>query len=204
VSPRRAYVVALGLLLLGAVVVLVSAGRGWGTAEVAEASGSAARTLHARGGDVSGALPALGLLALAGVLAVIATRGQARRAVGVLLLVTGLGVVVLAATGDLGAALDRAARTAAGVTSARATEPSANAWRWVCAAGGLLVAAAGALAVVRSAPWPALGARYDRARTPRSLDPWSALDQGIDPTVDPTGASGPDRMPEPGKREEQA
>jgi uncharacterized membrane protein (TIGR02234 family) len=217
VSARRPYVAGLGLLLLGAVVVLVSAGRTWGTAEVAGTVGStAASTLSVRGSDVSGGLPAFGLLALAGVLAVVATRGWARRAVGVLLVLTGLTVVLLAARGDLGAALDRAARAAAGVTSARASDPSPNAWRWVCLVGGLLIGAAGGLTVVASAGWPALGARYDRggARTPRPLDAWSALDRGIDPTVDPivephrpetdrpeTGGPGAGTMARPGNDE---
>jgi uncharacterized membrane protein (TIGR02234 family) len=205
VSQRRAYVGALALLLLGAVVVLGSVGRGWATAQVAGASGASV-TVRAQGSDVAGALHALGLLALAGVLAVVATRGHARRALGALLALAGLTVALVAATGDVGAALDRAARTAAGISSAQATDAAANAWRWVCVVGGLLVAASGVLTLLRGGRWPALGARYERgaARTPRPLDAWSALDQGIDPTVDPTPASDPGRMREPGKRGEQA
>jgi uncharacterized membrane protein (TIGR02234 family) len=206
VNPRRAYITALGLLAFGAVIVLTAAGRRWGSAEVAEGSGStAARRLYASGSDVSGGLPALALLALAGVLAVVATRGVARRGVGVVLVLVGVLVIVLAATGDLSGALDAAARTASGVSSARAGDASATPWRWVCVFGGLLVTAAGALAGVRSSGWPALGARYERGtpRTARPLDAWSALDRGIDPTEDPTDTmSAPEDNPS-GAREER-
>ena len=186
-SPRRSYLASLGLLLLGAVVVLVSAGRVWGSAEVAGSTGStAAGGLDVTGADVSGAFPALGLLALAGVLAVVATRGVVRRVVGGFLCLVGVTVTVLAVVTDVDAALDHAARVASGVSSAQATHESTSAWPWLCAIGGLLVAVAGALTALRSAAWPALGGRYERAgaRTDRSLDAWAALDQGIDPTAD--------------------
>ena len=151
-SPRRSYLAALGLLLLGAVVVLVSAGRVWGSAEVAGSTGStAAGGLDVSGADVSGAFPALGLLALAGVLAVVATRGVVRRVVGGFLCLVGVTVTVLAVVTDVDAALDHAARVASGVSSAQATHESTSAWPWLCAVGGLLVAVAGALTALRSA-----------------------------------------------------
>jgi uncharacterized membrane protein (TIGR02234 family) len=196
VTPRRSYLAALGLLLLGAVVVLVSAGRVWGSADVAGAAGStAAGDLHVTGADVSGAFPALGLVALAGVLAVVAARGVVRRVVGGFLCLVGVTVAVLAVVTDVDAALDHAARVAAGVSSAQATHESTSAWPWICALGGLLVAVAGALTALRSADWPALGGRYERAGagTGRPLDTWAALDQGIDPTADPDSAD-PGRM----------
>jgi uncharacterized membrane protein (TIGR02234 family) len=193
VTARRSYLATLGLLLLGAVAILVSAGRVWGRAQVAGSTGStAAGGLDVTGADVSGAVPALGLLALAGVLAVVATRGVVRRAVGGFLCLVGLTVTGLAVVTDVDAALDHAARVAAGVSSAQATHESTSAWPWVCAIGGLLVAIAGLLTALRSAGWPSLGGRYERAGAPdgRPLDTWAALDQGIDPTIDP------DRMPE--------
>jgi uncharacterized membrane protein (TIGR02234 family) len=188
-------------LALGGLIVIVSAGRGWGTATMADVAGAkAGRALRVNGTDVSGGLSALGLLSLAGVLAVLATRGPVRRAVAVVLALVGVSVVALAVTGDVRAALDKAARTAGGVSTARADGVSTSAWPWVCALGGACIVAAAGLVVVRGRQWPSLGARYERgaARTPRVLDPWSALDRGIDPTLDPAGDAttdaGPDKM----------
>ena len=166
-TARRSYLGALGLLLLGAVVILVSAGRVWASASVAVTTGStAAGGLDVTGADVSAGIPALGLLALAGVLAVVATRGPARRVVGGFLCLVGLTVTVLAVVSDVDAALDHAARVAAGVSSAQAIHGSTSAWPWLCAVGGLLVAGAGALTALRSAGWPALGGRYERRGAP--------------------------------------
>jgi hypothetical protein len=100
-----------------------------------------------------GGLGSLGLLALAGVAGLLATRGPFRRVVGGVLAVAGL---VAGAVG----------------------------WVGVGVLGGALVIAAGVLAVVSSASWPALGARYaDPAGRHGAPDPWTALDQGDDPTV---------------------
>lgn len=194
-SPRRQYALALGLLLLGALLVLVAAGRPWASAEVATTTGStAARTLRVHGSDVSGALPALAVLALAGIAGVVATRGRVRQAVGVLLVLAGAGVVVVTLTSSLGAALDEAARTASGVTSARASDASTTAWRWAALLGGVLVATAGALTVAGGRRWPALGGRYERRVDP-ALDAWAALDRGIDPTLDVPGTMPPSGTP---------
>jgi LPXTG-motif cell wall-anchored protein len=108
-------------------------------------------------------LPALGLVALAGAGALLATRGLVRAAVGVLLLLCGFGLVAGAA-----------ARLPAG-------------WPVATALGGLLVAGAGGLTLARGRRWPGLGTRYDRpagaARAPETgTELWDALDRGDDPT----------------------
>jgi hypothetical protein len=112
-------------------------------------------------------LPALGLVALAGAGAVLATRGPLRAAVGVLLGLCGLGLA--------GGALTR---LAAGASPG---------WPLATVLGGLAVAAAGVLTVARGRDWPGMGARYDRParrggaqQTETQL--WDALDRGDDPT----------------------
>jgi hypothetical protein len=63
-----------------------------------------------------------------------------------------------------------------------------NAWWIPSLAGGVLLAAAGLLTVVRGRRWPGMSARYDRPGTappPAGDDPasmWKALDRGDDPT----------------------
>jgi hypothetical protein len=114
-------------------------------------------------------------LTLAAVLGIVATRGPARRVVGALLVLAGLGSVVAAL---------------APVASSGSVEA-------LGAVGGVLVMLGGAWTLARGATWPAMGARYDGARpasrSPRPLSAWEAQDRGLDPTLDPT----PDPTPNP-------
>jgi hypothetical protein len=143
------------------------------------------------GGALLPWLPPLALVGLAGAGALIATRGGVRRALGVLLLLLGLG---LAAGGGYGVA-------GAGVSGSRV------AWPVLCALGGLLLAAGGVSTLLRGHRWPGMSARYERPI--RGADPhlthsgdrptagippkkagggsvtstqaWDALDRGEDP-----------------------
>jgi hypothetical protein len=115
-------------------------------------------------------LPTIALVALAGAGALLASRGLARTAVGVLLVACGGG---LAVTGGIAA------------TSAP------RVWPLVCVLGGSLITAGGAVAAVRGRSWPGLGASYEHAATPlpatdvdgpAAVQAWDALDRGDDPT----------------------
>jgi uncharacterized membrane protein (TIGR02234 family) len=195
VSPRRKYALALGLIVLGAVLVLVSSGRTWATGQVTTAGGStASATLRVTGSDAAGGLVGLALLAAAGIAALVATRGRLRRIVAVVIILTGVSVVLNAVFSGLTRVLDEAARKSAGVTSAHATAVQTTIAPWVCVLGGLLIVAGGVLALRHGGEWPSMGARYERA--PSTMDPWAALDQGLDPTLDrePPGGSPPDTM----------
>jgi hypothetical protein len=107
-------------------------------------------------------LPALALVALAGAGALLATRGPVRAAVGVLLMLSGCGLV------------------------AGAVARAAPGWPLVAALGGLLIAGAGAVALARGRSWPGMGTRYDRparaSRPESAVELWDALDRGDDPT----------------------
>jgi hypothetical protein len=94
------------------------------------------------------------LVALAGVVGVLATRTWGRVPVGVALAVVGLAAMRVAGS------------------------------RYVAAAGGVVLAATGVLVVRRGPGWGALGAKYDAptGRPPTDADLWSALDRGDDPT----------------------
>jgi len=126
------------------------------------------------GGSLLPALPAMGLVMLAGAGALFATRGMARRAVGALVLVAGVVAAILAAVSLL----------RAGVTPV---------WPVLAFVGAALAVAAGGFTIVRGASWPALGRRYDRPARPvhsgqaaapagNDRDLWDALDRGEDPT----------------------
>jgi hypothetical protein len=165
-------VVSRGRALGGVCVALgVAAGLLWG----ASAAGRAPDGTTAPPG-----LTGLALVAAAGIAAVVATSGVARRVVGVLLGVAGLVVVVVAAIGV-----------------ASATPPGGP---LLALGGGLLLAAAGAFTVVREPRLARLGARYAAAGSRGApADPdraaWMALDEGRDPTDDPPPTAGPGREP---------
>jgi len=138
-------------------------------------------------GDLGLALQALGLVGLAGVPALAATRRAGRIVVGILLALTG-GLVVVRAVGVL---LDPA-----GAADVASTDPAGlelTAWPAVAVAGGLLLVAAGLLVAVRGRRWAALGRRYEAPGAagppePETTGPvaerelWEALDRGEDPT----------------------
>lgn len=155
-NGRREISVAVVVCAAGAGLALFAATRTWWVEVVPRPVPlTATRTAH----DGGGLLPALALVGLAGAGAMVATKGRARRWLGVLLLLNGAGV---AAGGALGLS-------------------DATGWPLACVAGGLLIAAGGLLAVVRGGRWPSLGTRYERA--PVATSDWDALDRGEDPTL---------------------
>ncbi len=175
--------------VLGAVLVLWAVGRTWAEGKVA-----GGLEVSASGSEISGLPGALALVGLASAVAVFAVRGPGRLVVGVLLTVAGLGAAAGAALGaaDSGAVNATAARKLA-LTGTTAEQVSHTAWPWLALVGGLLLAVAGALTLLRGRDWPSMGARYDAptsaapakqakaASTPADL--WKALDRGEDPTA---------------------
>ena len=148
------------------------------------------------GQDLVPAAGALGLAALAGLAAVLATRGLARRVVGGLLAAFG---VAIAASVSLPVTAAQARSAAVGATTAQAgsvpggstvgsgttpgtggsgvagltlashVEMAAFPWRWAVLAGGLLVIGAGLLVAWRGARWPVMSSRYDQAGQPEAV-----------------------------------
>ena len=195
-GARRELTVAVGLCLTGAALVLLAAGRPWVEAVLDPGPPSPPAPVSLRGSEVTPGTSALGLLGLAGVAALLATRRAGRLVVGALLALAGTGLVALA----VGAAgTDPATAVARVVDDVAVTSAAGTAWPWVAALGGLLLALAGTLAVVRGRSWAALSGRYDAPRAPgtagaaagepprRPADPdhaaWDALDRGEDPTT---------------------
>ncbi|WP_406287490.1 TIGR02234 family membrane protein [Embleya sp. NBC_00896] len=189
-AARREMTVAVLLALAGAALVLSVAGRTWakGTALV---HGSHI-AVHASGTSINKGITALALLGLAGGLAVLATRTIGRTVIGVLVLLAGLGVTVLAVQGggDTSAVNSEAAAKAA-VEGVRAVDVSHSIWPWFAAVGGVVILLAGLLVVVRGRRWPGMSNRYEapegrtaaaRRGTATNADLWNALDRGEDPT----------------------
>jgi len=189
VTVRREYAVTLAVLAAGAILALVAAGRTWATVTVDGALRP--ETILVTGSDLTGAARALGLLGLAGVLAVVATRRWVRRIIGAGIAVAGLAAAV--AVGRVAAdlrssALDWALSSSDGTATTSVTGTVAP---WLALVGCLLVVLAGLVVLLRGHRWPVLGASYERRRAvePAVEQPeggrtaWDALDRGEDPTL---------------------
>ncbi|GAB2868631.1 TIGR02234 family membrane protein [Actinoallomurus bryophytorum] len=186
-TSRRELAAATLLGGAGAAIVVGFAGRSWAT--VTE-RGTGVETLnqHLSGRSLSGVIAALGWAGLAGIAALLATRGWARVAVGVLLAAFGV-IVAIASPGAVRHA--HVASIAGDKTNLARLGGDlvvhVNAWWTLSLAGGVLLAAAGLLTTVRGRRWPGMSSRYERpsAAQPSTDDPaslWKALDRGDDPT----------------------
>ncbi|WP_187414367.1 TIGR02234 family membrane protein [Nonomuraea sp. PA05] len=184
-SGRRELWVWVVATALGCLAVLVAAGQAWATVR----GGTDVRA--PTGGDLSPALTPVALAGLAGVVAVLATKGVGRRLVGALLALCGAGAAVATWTA-LGDANVTGWLREQNVMQGAADLPwqAALLWPVVAAAGAALMAAGGVVAIARGGRWAGMSARYDRgagnaepkAQVNEDRALWDALDRGDDPT----------------------
>jgi len=194
---RGEFVIALVADLLGAAAALLVCGRAWQTVLAPRQRPLADDILHVRGRTLEPAVAALAIVALVGVLAVLATKGVVRRVVGALIAVVGVGLVWRASAGlhavtdDRARSLVTSAHTGVGLVPGRAISVSVqDVWPVLVLVSGLLVTAAGMLVAARGHTWTGLSSRYDaptagaKAEQERSdIGMWNALDRGDDPTA---------------------
>lgn len=181
------YLAVLVVLLAGAVLSLVASGMSWGAAQRADLVRS---EVVVTGGDLVPVGRAVGLLGLAAVVAVHATRGWGRRLVGVLLAIAG-GAVALLTYAKLPELPDHILQHVEGPTGSGeyVGASAAIAGPQLTALGGALIAAAGIAVAALGPRWPSMGTRYERQAgsrpTGRSGERavWDALDRGEDPTI---------------------
>jgi uncharacterized membrane protein (TIGR02234 family) len=193
---RRYGPFALALLLevLGAGGALLVSTRTWQTVTTPRPAPLHDDVLQVSGRTVDAAPTALALVALAGVVAVLATRGVVRRIVGAVLALTGAGLVwrAIASSGAMSVGRARTLvgehRATVDVSSVVPRVDAHAAWPVLTLVCGLLVAASGALIAWRGHRWQAMSARYE-AQPTGPVDPakaaatlWTALDRGEDPT----------------------
>jgi uncharacterized membrane protein (TIGR02234 family) len=187
-SPKRQYGYALLAGAVGAGLILLAMRAQWAQAVFTPQKPLTAEVVNVSGTDLVPLAEALALAALAGLIAVIATRGVARRAVGVLLALFGAGAgaavltavtakTVLSVAAGKVASPESAALsgTAAGsttsgssgsgsvVVSGTAGHAIMNGAPWQAAVivGALLIFAAGLATALRGQDWPVMSARYD-------------------------------------------
>ncbi len=194
---RRELTVAVLLCLLGAFVVLVGAGNPWTQVDVLAGALTDARTVGLEGNELAPGVRALGLVGLAGVVALAATKRTGRLVVGLLLVATGVGIVAtVVGTDTTGPTL--ASDQVLGAGGEVSGDVTTTVWPLVTAAGAVLLVLAGLLVAARGRSWAALSPKYDapavreaapepslapeqaQARAQREL--WESLDRGEDPT----------------------
>lgn len=194
---RRALTTVVLLAMLGGVLATVASGRVW--VQAGAGQDPLTQTVTATGGDLSGAVSALGLAALAGGLALLATVRLGRQLIGLLLTAAGLGLACSALTANNAAHAVAVLGDKAGAQGIGrgVRDVSDSDWCYLAVFGGLVVTVAGVTAVVRGRAWPGMSSRYEapvtrdartaatavrsqHAGTPKGL--WDALDRGEDPT----------------------
>jgi hypothetical protein len=170
-SPQRQLGSSVVACLAGAGLAMYGATRVW-SVEVTERPGLTSLRATTTGAAAAPWLIGLALVALAGAGALLATRGPARRLLGILLAMTGVGLAIAAITGRVG--LDPGAAGA-----------GATVWPIACVLGGGLVGWGGLGAARHGHRWPAMGSRYERGSVPLSASP---PPPGPTTTPDPAGA----------------
>lgn len=179
---------------MGGGMVLLAVGQTWVEVVARRASPLPDAALALSGRELEPLVAGLGIVGLAGVVGLLATRRWGRVVVAAIVALSGLGVLVTALTrltapgvAEAGALLDDAGRSAGAAAVSATAHPG---WPLLAVAGGLLLALAGLAALLRSRYWPTMSARYetraariDRPRTDAAI--WDALDRGDDPTLNP-------------------
>jgi uncharacterized membrane protein (TIGR02234 family) len=188
-SPQRLYApVVLATLALGG-IAFFAASRTWIEATV-RAEGLPSDSVSVSGTDADPIVPALALVVVTAALAVLAASRRVRRAVGVLLVVLGVGgaVLVVVSGGALDDALTDAVRSSTAFTGGN--EPAGDraiVWPLVAGVAFALAAVCGVLVLRFAGSWPTMGRRFEAPQAPAKApespaDLWSVLDEGRDPT----------------------
>jgi uncharacterized membrane protein (TIGR02234 family) len=204
-SPKRQYGYALLAGAVGAGLILLAMRAQWAQAVFTPQKPLTAEVVSVSGNDLVPLAEALALAALAGLVAVIATRGVARRAVGGLLALFGAGAgaavlttvtdatVVSVAAGKVASPESAAlSGTAAGSTTSGASGNGALVlsnsaghaimsgapWQAAVIVGALLIFAAGLATALRGQDWPVMSARYDAPGARAAAGAGGAAGQG--------------------------
>jgi uncharacterized membrane protein (TIGR02234 family) len=190
-TVKREYGFALLAGAVGAGLVLLAVRQRWAQAVFTPPKPLSPQVVSVSGSDLVPLAGALALAALAGLAAVIATRGTLRRAAGVLLALFGAGAgaavltTVTAATVVSVAASKVASPESAAISGAAGSTTSGSTggesfvvsgsagqaimagapWHAAVLIGALLIFAAGLATALRGTDWPVMSARYDAPGT---------------------------------------
>jgi uncharacterized membrane protein (TIGR02234 family) len=211
-SSRREYGLTLLAGAVGAGLILLAVKQRWAQAVYTPPKPMTSQVIDVSGGDLVPLASALAVAALAGLAAVIATRGVVRRAAGVLLALFGAGAgaavttavtaasVLSVAAGHVGSPESAAVSGAAGSTTSGSSAGApvivaggaghaimtGTPWRAAVLAGALLVFLAGLATALRGPDWPVMSARYELPQRSRP----ARAGAGASGSAAPAGAAG--------------
>jgi uncharacterized membrane protein (TIGR02234 family) len=189
--------VSLAAVALGGGLALVASGRAWITVHVDRPPPLPDLSVGLTGRTLQAAVPGLAVVALAGVIALLATRGLARRIVGAVIALAGVALAI-AAFGAGSVSSGEARRLVADTRTGTALDPTAPLrlashpiWPVLAVVGAVLVVAGGVLAALGWTSGTGLGRRYEAPTTAAGppavgesdLALWQRLDRGDDPTA---------------------
>jgi uncharacterized membrane protein (TIGR02234 family) len=187
-SVKREYGLALLTGAVGAGLILLAVREQWAQALFTQPKPLPAQVVGVSGNDLVPVAGALALAALAGLVAVIATRGVLRRVAGVILALFGAGagaavltsvsaatVVSVAASQVASPESAALSGTSAGSTTSGSTSTggfivsgshgtaimSGTPWHVAVLIGALLIFAAGLATLLRGPDWPVMSSKYD-------------------------------------------
>jgi len=186
-TAKREYGFALLAGAVGAGLVLLAVRQRWAQAVFTPPKPLSPQVIDVSGSDLVPLAGALALAALAGLAAVIATKGTLRRAAGVLLALFGAGAgaavltsvtaatVISVAASKVASPESAAISGAAGSTTSGSTAGGSfvisgsagqaimtgTPWHAAVLIGALLIFAAGLATALRGTDWPVMSARYD-------------------------------------------
>ncbi len=202
---RREYFTAVLAVAAGALISWWALSRPWLTATEAllgagdDAAGglepdldstmtAAQRVVDISGSGMLPAVAAMPVLLLAGIAAVIGSRGWGRRITGGLIAAAAAVIVVGTFWALFVDGLDSFAPGDAREVTTDTLAPL------LAMVGGVIALLGGIVIAVRGPIWPGLGRSYERSsKAPR--DAWEALDRGIDPTLDAEPEASPEASP---------
>lgn len=188
-TAKRELQLAVLLCLLGSALVLVALGQSWFSVDADQQLTINAVRRSVDGSKLAAGAQALGYVALAGVVALAATRRWGRVVVGMLVAMAGIGVV-LVVSGLLLGGLQAAGRDYLHLSDAanQGHPGSSPGWAWLTIGGGAFLVLSGVLVAVRGRRWAALSSSYEVPAAQPVETPvtdkgvWDALDRGEDPT----------------------
>jgi uncharacterized membrane protein (TIGR02234 family) len=190
---RRLFALALLLDLIGAGAAVLITSRPWQTITVDRARPLGDVSVEITGRSLDGALLGLTLIALAGVVAVLATKGIVRRVIGALIALAGALLAVralanLSAVGPVRAReLVTSRKGSVGITNASITHVTTHpSWPVLAVIAAVLIVVSGVLVVIFGGRWSSMSSRYEAPSAHVAAGDeamWTALDRGDDPTI---------------------
>lgn len=185
-AARKELALAVLLVLAGGVLLLVSTAGAWVTGVQVRPEPLPSSPVEVAGAEAGAPVRALGLVVLAAVPALAATRRAGRTVVGVLLVLAGAAA---------GAAAVQVLSAPAALVQLDVDDVAPTARPVLAVAGSVLTALAGAVVTARGRRWAALSRRYEApagrdgsapagsdTRAGEGVELWEALDRGEDPT----------------------